>query len=248
MRLDGAVRGRVRNASQHKAVTGLVVVQEGLVGLVDGTRDNLTRARRARARSAGVRQVNASFFSRVENVGVVRAFNLLGAFRGFQSDREVHDGHASLHFLLVFLRIIEGEGSFNFLRPTHLGLNPNRRRRRLSLVVLTSGDKQGRNTTTIRGGSKFVSSRARAKRNARNYSLEMSITRLLFAICGVSRGASALWSHTARAKNAHHRRRSEREKAESNRGKERNPSSKKKGKIQERKSARAKLRKESSKR
>ena len=98
MRLDGAVRGRVRNASQHKAVTGLVVVQEGLVGLVDGTRDNLTRARRARARSAGVRQVNASFFSRVENVGVVRAFNLLGAFRGFQSDREVHDGHASLHF------------------------------------------------------------------------------------------------------------------------------------------------------
>jgi hypothetical protein len=34
------------------------------------------------------------------------------------------------------------------LRPTHLGLNPNRRRRRLSLVVLTSGDKQGRNTTT----------------------------------------------------------------------------------------------------
>jgi hypothetical protein len=60
----------------------------------------------------------------------------------------------------------------------------------------------------------------------------MSITRLLFAICGVSRGASALWSHTARAKNAHHRRRSEREKAESNRGKERNPSSKKKGKIQ----------------
>ena len=148
MRLDGAVRGRVRNASQHKAVPGLVVVQEGLVGLVDGTRDNLTRARRARARSAGVRQVNASFFSRVENVGVVRAFNLLGAFRGFQSDREVHDGHASLHFLLVFLRIIEGEGSFNFLRPTHLGLNPSRRRRRLSLVVLTSGDKQGRNTTT----------------------------------------------------------------------------------------------------
>ena len=34
------------------------------------------------------------------------------------------------------------------MRPTHLGLNPNRRRRRLSLVVLTSGDKQGRNTTT----------------------------------------------------------------------------------------------------
>jgi hypothetical protein len=34
------------------------------------------------------------------------------------------------------------------LRPTYLGLNPNRRRRRLSLGVLSSGDKQGRNTTT----------------------------------------------------------------------------------------------------
>ena len=51
-----------------------------------------------RSLSVRVRQVNASFFSRVEDVGVVRAFNLLGA-RGFQSDREVHDGHASLHFL-----------------------------------------------------------------------------------------------------------------------------------------------------
>ena len=99
MGINAYIGSRISNASQHKAVPGLIVIQEGLVGLVDGTRGHLTRARRARARSARVRQVNASFFSRVEDVGVVRAFNLLGAFRGFQSDREVHDGHASLHFL-----------------------------------------------------------------------------------------------------------------------------------------------------
>jgi len=205
VRLDGAVRGRVRNASQHKAVTGLVVVQEGLVGLVDGTRDNLTRARRARARSAGVRQVNASFFSRVENVGVVRAFNLLGAFRGFQSDREVHDGHASLHFLLVFLRIIEGEGQFTFLRSTHLGLNPNRRRRRLSLGVLTSGDKQGRNTTTPwRFEIRFLS-RTRETKRAKLFTRNEYHAFTLRDLRCFARRERSVVTHRARAKNAHHR-------------------------------------------
>ena len=103
-------------------------------------------------------------------------------------------------------------------------------------------------TRRHRGGSKFVSSRARAKRNARNYSLEMSITRLLFAICGVSRGASALWSHTARARKMHTTGRREREKEESNRKRKKSIIQKKKRKNPSRKSARAKLRKESSKR
>jgi len=35
--LDGAVRGRVGDAGEHEAVAHLVVVKEGLVGLVDGT-------------------------------------------------------------------------------------------------------------------------------------------------------------------------------------------------------------------
>ena len=94
VRLDRAVRRRVRDAREHEAVTHLVVVQERLVGLVDGTslraivssvsssrnvpssvRDSsrvprgrvtstyrdLTRARRARARAARVRQVDAGF-------------------------------------------------------------------------------------------------------------------------------------------------------------------------------------------
>ena len=37
VRLDRAVRRRVRDAREHEAVTHLVVVQERLVGLVDGT-------------------------------------------------------------------------------------------------------------------------------------------------------------------------------------------------------------------
>jgi hypothetical protein len=35
VRLDGAVRGGVRHAGQHEALLHLVIVQEGLVGLVD---------------------------------------------------------------------------------------------------------------------------------------------------------------------------------------------------------------------
>ncbi|OUS45302.1 hypothetical protein BE221DRAFT_49923, partial [Ostreococcus tauri] len=37
VRLDGAVRRRVGDAREHEAVAHLVVIQEGLVGLVDGT-------------------------------------------------------------------------------------------------------------------------------------------------------------------------------------------------------------------
>ena len=37
MRLVGAVGRRVGDAREHEAVAHLVVIQEGLVGLVDGT-------------------------------------------------------------------------------------------------------------------------------------------------------------------------------------------------------------------
>ena len=47
MRLDGAVRRRVRNAREHEAVAHLVVVKERLVGLVNGTS---LRIRKPRAR------------------------------------------------------------------------------------------------------------------------------------------------------------------------------------------------------
>lgn len=60
VRLDRAVRGGVRHAGQGEPGAHLVVVQEGLVGLVDGAGGDLARAGRARARAAGVGQVDAT--------------------------------------------------------------------------------------------------------------------------------------------------------------------------------------------
>ena len=54
---DGAVRGGVGHAGQHEAVALLGIVQEGLVGLVDGARDDLAGARRAGTSAARVGQV-----------------------------------------------------------------------------------------------------------------------------------------------------------------------------------------------
>eukprot|EP00414_Alexandrium_minutum_P011276 CAMPEP_0113840160 /NCGR_PEP_ID=MMETSP0328-20130328/11474_1 /TAXON_ID=39455 /ORGANISM="Alexandrium minutum" /LENGTH=53 /DNA_ID=CAMNT_0000808841 /DNA_START=139 /DNA_END=297 /DNA_ORIENTATION=- /assembly_acc=CAM_ASM_000350 len=53
MSLDRHVGGRVGNASEAKAVAHLVVIQEGLVGLVDGAGEDLARAAGAGARAAG---------------------------------------------------------------------------------------------------------------------------------------------------------------------------------------------------
>ena len=57
--LDGAVGGGVGDAGEGEAGAHLVVVEEGLVGLVDGTRGDLARAGRARARAARVGEVDA---------------------------------------------------------------------------------------------------------------------------------------------------------------------------------------------
>ena len=133
------------------------------------------------------------------------------------------------------------------MRPTHLGLNPNRRRRRLSLGVLTSGDKQGRKTTTPwRFEIRFLS-RTRETKRAKLFSRNEYHAFTLRDLRCFARRERSVVTHRAREKctppgDASGRRR----KAI---GKERNPSSKKKKrKNPSRKSARAKLRKESSKR
>eukprot|EP00959_Pyramimonas_sp_CCMP1952_P293347 6134993-Pyramimonas_sp.AAC.1 len=56
---DGAVTHGVRDAGQHKAVAHLLVIEEGLVGLVDGAGGHLAGAGGAGARAARVGQVNA---------------------------------------------------------------------------------------------------------------------------------------------------------------------------------------------
>merc|ERR1719408_528840 len=86
LRLDRAVRRRVRDAGQHEAVAHLVVVQERAVRLVDGARGHLARAAGARARTARVRHLDAILLGLVEDVHVIRALDLLLAARGDQRD------------------------------------------------------------------------------------------------------------------------------------------------------------------
>jgi hypothetical protein len=57
--LNGAVGGGVGHAGEDKAVAHLVVIEERLVGLVNGTGSDLSGARRASASTAGVGQVDA---------------------------------------------------------------------------------------------------------------------------------------------------------------------------------------------
>eukprot|EP00443_Scrippsiella_acuminata_P093739 CAMPEP_0115417014 /NCGR_PEP_ID=MMETSP0271-20121206/23907_1 /TAXON_ID=71861 /ORGANISM="Scrippsiella trochoidea, Strain CCMP3099" /LENGTH=146 /DNA_ID=CAMNT_0002841391 /DNA_START=139 /DNA_END=576 /DNA_ORIENTATION=+ len=73
MRLDGHVRGGVRDAREAETLARLVVVQEGLVGLVDRALDDLPGAARARARAARVGQLDAVLLRLVQDVHVLRA-------------------------------------------------------------------------------------------------------------------------------------------------------------------------------
>jgi len=89
------------------------------------------------------------------------------------------------------------------LRPTHLGLNPNRRR--LSLGVLTSGDKQGRNTTTPwRFEIRFLS-RTRETKRAKLFTRNEYHAFTLRDLRCFARRERSVVTHRARAKNAHHR-------------------------------------------
>mmetsp|Transcript_14776 Transcript_14776/g.39421 ORF Transcript_14776/g.39421 Transcript_14776/m.39421 type:complete len:222 (+) Transcript_14776:107-772(+) len=87
--LDSHVRGRVRHAREAEALPRLVLVQEGLVRLVDLARQHLARAARARARAAGVGQLEALLLGLVEDVHVLGALELLGAVRRLQRHLEV---------------------------------------------------------------------------------------------------------------------------------------------------------------
>ena len=75
--LDRAIRGGVGHARQHKALAHLVVVEERAIRLVDGAGGHLASARRARARAARVRQINAVLLGLVQHVGVGGAVDLL---------------------------------------------------------------------------------------------------------------------------------------------------------------------------
>merc|ERR1719263_195250 len=74
--LDGHIRGGVGHAGEAEAIAGLVLIEEGLVGLVDGAIDDLARAAGAGAGAAGVGQLDALLLSLVQDV------DILGALEG----------------------------------------------------------------------------------------------------------------------------------------------------------------------
>ena len=75
MGLDGAIGGGVSHARQHEASFDLIVVQEALVGLINGASGDFASAGGASASAAGVRQINALLFCCVEDVLIIRDFD-----------------------------------------------------------------------------------------------------------------------------------------------------------------------------
>merc|ERR1719436_1096939 len=89
MRLDGHIRRRICHASQAEAIAHLVIVQEGLVRLVDGARHHLARAARARPGAARVGQLDALLLGLIQDVRILWALELLCAIGGLQGHLEV---------------------------------------------------------------------------------------------------------------------------------------------------------------
>lgn len=94
--LDGAVRGRVGHAGKCEALAHLVVVKERAVRLVDGAGGHLASARRARARTARVRQVDAVLLSLVQHVDVLGALDLQCGAGGKEGSVLVSDSRARI--------------------------------------------------------------------------------------------------------------------------------------------------------
>ena len=91
VRLDDAVRRRVRDAGERVPGTDLRVVEERLVRLVDGALQHLAGARGARTGAAGVGQLDAGLLGRVQDVAVLR-----------------HVDHALLPFGADELHLVDG--------------------------------------------------------------------------------------------------------------------------------------------
>mmetsp|Transcript_20671 Transcript_20671/g.41721 ORF Transcript_20671/g.41721 Transcript_20671/m.41721 type:complete len:236 (-) Transcript_20671:1-708(-) len=72
---DGDIGSRVGNAGKNEAVGNLVILKEGLVGLVNGSSNDLTGAGGASTSTARVRKVKTLLLSLVEHVGVIRALD-----------------------------------------------------------------------------------------------------------------------------------------------------------------------------
>lgn len=77
MGLDGAVRGGDRYAGQHEPGCDLLLVEEGLVLLIDAATDQLARTGGARASTAGNGQINGLIGCGVKDRLVIGAVDRL---------------------------------------------------------------------------------------------------------------------------------------------------------------------------
>jgi len=75
--LDLAVGLGVGDAGENESVTHLIIVEEGLIRLVDLSVDNLASAGAAGSSSAGVWKVETGLLGGIEHVGILVALNLL---------------------------------------------------------------------------------------------------------------------------------------------------------------------------
>lgn len=77
MRFDRDIGGRVGDARKNEALAHLVVVEEGLVRIIDSSLNNLSSAGAASTSFARVRKVDAGLLGGIENVDIISAFDRL---------------------------------------------------------------------------------------------------------------------------------------------------------------------------
>ena len=70
-----AVAGGVGHARQDKAIVDLLVLQEGLFGLIDGSRDHLSGAAGAGSGTARVGKIDSGIFGGIDNEHVIGAID-----------------------------------------------------------------------------------------------------------------------------------------------------------------------------
>ena len=78
---DGAIRGGVSHTGQNETSFDLVVVQEALVGLINGTGSDFACASGTSACTAGIGKIDTLLFSSIKDVLIVR--NLDGLVEAF---------------------------------------------------------------------------------------------------------------------------------------------------------------------
>jgi hypothetical protein len=69
--LDAAVAGGIGHTGQNETGLDLVVIQEALIGLIDGSRRDLAGAGAASTSTTGIGKVDSLFFSSVKDVLIV---------------------------------------------------------------------------------------------------------------------------------------------------------------------------------